>query len=32
VPLQSIEIHADRMIQVEAIVVPEEDPDAIWQA
>ena len=31
VPVQSIEIHADRMVQAEAVVVPEEDPDAVWQ-
>jgi len=31
-PIQSIEIHADRMVLVEAVAVPEEDPDAIWQA
>ena len=31
VPIQSTEVHADRVLQVEAIVVPEEDPDAVWQ-
>jgi len=31
VPIQSTEVHADRVIEVEAVAVPEEDPDAIWQ-
>ena len=31
VPIQSTEVHTDRVVEVEATVVPEEDPDAIWQ-
>jgi len=31
VPILSTEVDADRMVEVEATVVPEEDPDAIWQ-
>jgi hypothetical protein len=31
VPISSVEIGADRTVEIAATVVPEEDPDAGWQ-
>lgn len=31
VPILSTEVAADRVIELEAAIVPEEDPEAIWQ-
>ena len=31
VPILSTEVAADRLVELEATIVPEEDPDAIWQ-
>jgi hypothetical protein len=30
IPIVSTEVDADRTVEVEATVVPEEDPDAVW--
>ena len=31
VPGQPVQVDADLTLEVEAVTLPEEDPDAIWQ-